>query len=280
MTTNTDSVLIAASLDKAGRGAILYGIRTSKICYHNLFIFSVYPEEGVAAQEKYKVDFENFVTDICTKESFHDYQITIGKGYLPEAAATFATENPVRCAIFGIAPPSGFKPFYGVKFIKATKKLQCAFLTVKDDNPPADLLKYIYIPISHKKEEKEKLIWAEHFCKDKDIRLKLIPAKDEEPLAKAIIHNHLNFACRQFEAAGIPFEIIHGIKSSYKIDQETIQLAAENKDGMILVMATKHYGPEQDIFGPPELKTIINKDNIPVLCVNPRKDLHVLYSKV
>lgn len=280
MTKTTDSVLIAASLDEAGRGAIQYGIRTSRICYQNLFIYSVYPEGNEAQNIKYKTDFEAFVSEICIQERYPDYQITIGNGYLPEAATEFANEHNVNCVIFGILPPSGFKPFYGVKFIKATKKLLCPFLTVKDSNPPADLFKNLYIPISHKKEEKEKLIWAENFCKDKPITVRLIPAKDEEPLAKAVIQSHLNFACRQFEANKINYEIITGTKSSYKIDQEAIQIASKTRDGILLVMGTKHYGPEQDIFGPPELKTIINKDNIAVICINPRRDLHVMYSKV
>jgi len=280
MNRNTDTVMIAASMDDAGRRGIVYGIKTSEVCSRNLLIFSVYPEEDTTKQSKYDEEFNKFVSQICSKENFLNYRIVIGKGYLPEAAASYSLENPVSCAIFGIEPPSGFKPFYGVKFIKATKKMLCPFLTVKDDTPSTDLFKYIYIPISHKKEEKEKLIWAETFFKDKNISIKLIPAKAEEALAKNVINNHLSFACRQFESSKIPYEIIHGTKSSYNIDQEVIKMVNKNRDGIVVVMTTKHYGPEQEIFGPPELKTIINKENIPILCVNPRTDLHVMYSKV
>ncbi len=272
-------LLIAASMDDVGSGAILYGIKIAQITSTELVIFSVHPEGDGQSENLFETEFSTFTSKICGAKGFSSYKIEIGKGYLPEAATEYAIQINSRSVIFGLKPPSGFNPFYGVKFIKATKKLQCPFIVVQDNNPSQQLFENLYIPVSHKKEGKEKLIWAEAFCKDKPIKIKLVPAKAEEPLSKAIIQNHLNFACRQLEAANIPYEIIQGSKSSYKIDQEVIQIAAKNKDGMVVITATKHYGPEQEILGPPELKAITNKQMVPILCVNPRKDLHVLYSK-
>ena len=279
MIEHKEPILIAASMDDVGSGAILYGIKIAQITNSDLIIFSVYPEGSLEVENKYKTEFTTFTSNICASLGFSKFTIEIGKGYLPEAATEYTMAYSVRSVIFGLRPPTGFNPFYGVKFIKATKKLHCPFLVVQDHTPSQQLFENLYIPVSHKKEGKEKLIWAETFCQGKPIKIKLVPAKSEEPLSKAIIQNHLNFACRQLEAANIPYEIIHGSKSSYKIDQEVIEIAAKNKDGMVLITATKHYGPEQEILGPPELKAITNKEMVPILCINPRKDLHVLYSK-
>lgn len=266
-------------MDEVGRGAMHYGIRIAQLSKLEMVIFAVYPEEAAESENNFETEFKSFAAKECISQAFPNYKIEIGKGYLPEAATEFAIQTDTTSVIFGIKPHSGFNPFYGVKFIKATKKLQCPFLVVQDNKPSQQFLEHLYIPISHKKEGKEKLIWAETFCQGKPIKIKLVPAKSEEPLSKAIIQNHLNFACRQLETADIPYEIIQGSKNSYKIDQEVIQIAAKNKDGMVLITATKHYGPEQEILGPPELKAIINKEMVPILCINPRKDLHVLYSK-
>lgn len=279
MIKHKESILIAASMDDVGSGAILYGIKIAQITNTELVIFSVHPEGATQSDHSFETEFNTFTSNICGANNFISYKTEIGKGYLPEAATEYAIQIDAQSVIFGLRPPAGFNPFYGVKFIKATKKLQCPFLVVQDNNPSQQLFENLYIPVSHKKEGKEKLIWAETFCLDKPIKIKLVPAKAEEPLSKAIIQNHLNFACRQLEAANIPFEIIQGSKNSNKIDQEVIQIAAKNKDGMVVITATKHYGPEQEILGPPELKAITNKEMVPILCVNPRKDLHVLYSK-
>lgn len=266
-------------MDDSGKGAIKYGIKIAQITGEELILYSVYPEGNEGNDTLYETEFKNFVFDICSAQSFSNYRIITGKGYLPESASDYALQTNVMIVIFGLRPPTGFSPFFGVKFIKVTKKLHCPFLVVQDDEPSPQLFEHLYIPISHKKEGKEKLIWAETFCVDKPIKIKLVPAKSEEPLSKATILSHLNFACRQLEAENIPYEVIQGSKSSYKIDQEVIQIAAKNKDGIVLITTTKHYGPEQEILGPPELKAITNKEKVPILCINPRKDLHVLYSK-
>ncbi len=266
-------------MDDAGIGAIVYGIKISQLSNYALIIFSTNPEGKPESDQKYESDFKAFVEKTCSQHFFSNYTIEFGKGYLPEAVAEFTTRTEVVNVIFSMRPPSGFNPFYGVKFIKATKKIVVPFMVIQDNEPSTQLMEHLYIPISHKKEGKEKLIWAESFCKDKHIKIKLIPAKAIEPLSKATIQHNINFACRQFEANNIPYEIIKGTKSSYKIDQEAIQIAAKNRDGIVLITATKHYGPEQEIIGPPELNAIINSDKVPILCLNPRKDLHVIYAK-
>ena len=279
MTKHKQPLLIAALMDDAGIGALLYEIKIAQLSGYSLIIYTVYPEGKAGSGQKYEAEFKTFADEICNQHCFSSYTIEYGQGYLPESVSEFTSKTEVTNVIFSLRPPSGFNPFFGVKFIKATKKIHPPFLIIQDKEPSDNLLQNIYIPVSHKKEGKEKLIWAETFCKDKAIKIKLVPAKAEEPLSKATIQNHLNFACRQFDANNIQYEIIHGTKNSYKIDQEVIEIAAKNKDGMVLITTTKHYGPEQELIGPPELKAIINKEKVPVLCINPRKDLHVLYAK-
>lgn len=276
---NSNHILATASKDDVGRGSILYGIRASRAMNMPLVIFAVYPEGSGVENTAYKSSIESFIQEVCEKELFLNYKIHIANGTLVESAAEYATENKSATVIFGLHPPKGFSPFYGVKFIKATKALNTPFIVVQNEEPAARVFEYLYVPISHKKEGKEKLVWLESFCCNNNIKVKLVPAKTSDIASNIIVQNHLNFAIRQLETVGIPFEVIQGEQGIYKINQEAIQMAAQNKDGIVIITATKHYGPDQELLGPPELKSLINKEMVPVMCVNPRKDLTVVYSK-
>ena len=71
---------------------------------------------------------------------------------------------------------------------------------------------------------------------------------------------------------GIEYEI-HTAKSKGNFETQLVDFAIDINADLILVMTTKNIGFTDYVFGASEQSIIANNAKVPILCVNPRKDL-------
>ena len=64
-------------------------------------------------------------------------------------------------------------------------------------------------------------------------------------------------------------------KDSFKIEKEAMKKAVELQAGLLMISASRDYGMDDILFGPKEQK-VISKSTVPVMVINPRKDLYTL----
>ncbi len=77
---------------------------------------------------------------------------------------------------------------------------------------------------------------------------------------------------RKFQAE---YDLQKARSDSFKLSKEAARTAAGMKADMLVLSASRDYGLDDILFGTPEEHAIL-KAHVPVMLVNPRKDLYVL----
>ncbi len=73
----------------------------------------------------------------------------------------------------------------------------------------------------------------------------------------------------------ISYEIVMARKDSFKLTQEAAERQRDFQHDLLILTASREYGLDDVLFGPPERKAI-QRALVPVMLVNPREDLFSL----
>ena len=73
----------------------------------------------------------------------------------------------------------------------------------------------------------------------------------------------------------ISYEIVIARKDSFKLTQEAAERQRDFQHDLLILTASREYGLDDVLFGPPERKAI-QRALVPVMLVNPREDLFSL----
>lgn len=209
------------------------------------------------------------------EEIYEKYRIetdaVVREGTIFATVKEFAHEIDAIMAIMGTHGIKGMQKFTGSWALKVIEGSKIPFVVVQD-RPGDEVFNNIVFPMDFNHENKEKLRWANflsHFY-DTKIHISSPKLKDERFRQRTI--SNVKFAKKYMEDKGISYEI-RELPGKHSFAHETIEFAKETKADLIMIMTTKYLGFTQYLFGAEEQKIIANEEHIPVMCVNPRKDL-------
>ena len=133
----------------------------------------------------------------------------------------------------------------------------------------------IILPIDHKKESKEKMIWASYFGRLNNAVIQLIPASEKEEAFKKTIRNTLLFTKKMFSQFIFNYKIHKSEFSSKHIDEEAFKVATTNESDLIVLMTGKAQGVFFLRYNSKKIKHLINHYPNPILLINPLKDYYL-----
>jgi nucleotide-binding universal stress UspA family protein len=129
----------------------------------------------------------------------------------------------------------------------------------------------VLVPVGFLTEEKEKGIFASKLARFCGSTITLLKAKDYGSRAERSVQQIQTL----FEKLDISCVVEQARKDSFKVQQEASLRACKGDADMIVITASREYGLDDVLFGPPERK-IIQNATVPVMVLNPRPDLYVL----
>lgn len=154
--------------------------------------------------------------------------------------------------------------------LNACRDLRIPYLFYKDSFHELNLTKVI-LPIGFLEEELEKAQFAAAFGRFCGSEVKMLLANDYGSKA-ATNAQKMKFLFDKFD---FKYTLDKARKDSFKVEAESIQVAASEQAGIIIVSASRDYGLDDILFGPKEYH-VVKKSSVPVLLVNPRGDLYAL----
>ena len=77
------------------------------------------------------------------------------------------------------------------------------------------------------------------------------------------------------DKASVEYEVMKAKKNSFKVELEAVDRVMEMNADLLMISASRDYGMDDILFGPKELK-VIKKCVVPLMLINPRKDLYTL----
>ena len=135
----------------------------------------------------------------------------------------------------------------------------------------------ILVPVSMLEEETYKAEICTYLARKTGAHLILLQANDYGSHAQKNIHRIETHIKAVSERSGelISYEIVKARKDSFSLILEAAERQRDFLQDLLVLTASREYGLDDILFGPPERKAI-QRSPIPVLLVNPREDLFSL----
>lgn len=192
-------------------------------------------------------------------------------GSIFHAIGDYTREEDVKLVVMGTHGIKGMQKITGSWALKVIASSEVPFIVVQD-MPKVETYDKIVFPVNFKAENKEKLIWAIYLAKYFNSKILLFkpPVDDGYYLTK--VNNNLLFAKKHLQHYGVDFELETARKASH-FEDEMLQYAQDISAELVLIMTTKGIGLGDYIFGASEQYIIANSAKVPIMCVNPRRDV-------
>lgn len=135
----------------------------------------------------------------------------------------------------------------------------------------------LLIPVSMLEEETYKAEICTYLARKTGAHLILLQANDYGSHARVNTGKIVTYIKGVSERTGeqISYEVVMARKDSFHLMQEAVERQRDFQYDMLILTASREYGLDDIIFGPPERKAI-GKALVPVMLVNPRDDLFSL----
>lgn len=159
----------------------------------------------------------------------------------------------------------------GSAVVEIIRKSRIPYFVVQKNSPIPNDNKGVLLPLGVKKEMKEKTGWVTYFSKNIMTSIDIVYRKNDADGVK----NNLTFAKHFFDKYKLVSNKHELPESRDQLNKLALRFASENNSGMIVILTTKNENLWTKLFGFPETSIISNSKGIPVLCINPKKDLYI-----
>ena len=147
-------------------------------------------------------------------------------------------------------------------------------------------LRRLLVPVSMLEEETYKAEICTYIARKTGAHIILLQARDygshaRQNVNRIVTHiQKINERLAQSADTGqatpaISYEIVIARKDSFKLTQEAAERQRDFQHDLLILTASREYGLDDVLFGPPERKAI-QRALVPVMLVNPREDLFSL----
>ncbi|HEY3373397.1 MAG TPA: hypothetical protein VGK10_21310 [Prolixibacteraceae bacterium] len=160
--------------------------------------------------------------------------------------------------------------------LKAFRESSIAFLFVKGDSPEFLNYKNVLVPLDCRKASKETALWASFLGRHNHSKVHVIYACETDKEQAGNLLKNLNFIQKFLSNLNIVHQEIAGKSSSWGICSEAMNKSQLLK-GDVMVFAGSAYVSMVDLLiGLPEKRIIQKAGELPILIINPRKEICVM----
>lgn len=146
-------------------------------------------------------------------------------------------------------------------------------------------LRQLLVPVSMLEEETYKAEICTYIARKTGAHIILLQANDYGSHAQQNVNRiitHIEAVNKRIQNsefseqnAEISYEVVLARKDSFKLMQEASERQRDFQHDLLILTASRDYGLDDILFGPPERKAI-QRALVPVMLVNPREDLFSL----
>jgi nucleotide-binding universal stress UspA family protein len=270
-------ILVYTDFTEVGEKSIKWAIFLAKKFSKNLLLIHVINENTYNYFEKNEIDRQ-------VKETLNELCISIKNehnldcDYYAEEGCTCTIINSTAERIDAFIVVLGTHGKNDLQFLsgsaagKIIRKSRIPYFVVQKNSILPDDKKNIILPIDTQKENKEKAGWVSYFARHLSTIADMVFYPSDEERQR----NNIVFCSNFFHELNISYKK-HELKKSpfNNINSEALKYAVNNDGLMLVIITTKNPDFLNKIFGFPETKIISNSSGIPVLCINPKKDLYI-----
>lgn len=160
--------------------------------------------------------------------------------------------------------------------MKAFRQSSIAYLFVNGDDPHFLNYKSVLVPVDFRKASKETSLWASYFGRFNKAQIQLIYAHDTDREQAAKLSRNLQFFQKFLSSMHVRFQSIAGKSTSWGICDEALRRSEELQADVMIFSGSSVISILDLLIGLPEKKILRKAGKLPVVMINPRKDICVL----
>jgi len=160
--------------------------------------------------------------------------------------------------------------------MKAFRQSSIAYLFVNGDDPHYLNYKKVLVPVDFRKASKETSLWASYFGRFNKAQVQLIYAHDTDREQATKLSRNLQFFQKFLSSLHVRVHAIAGKSSSWGICDEALNRSEELNADVMIFSGSSVISILDLLIGLPEKKILRKAGKLPVVLINPRKDICVL----
>ena len=157
--------------------------------------------------------------------------------------------------------------------LKAFQQSSIAFLFVKGEIPRFLRYKNVLVPVDYRRASKETSLWASYFGRFNRSQVQLIYAQETNKEDKNRLQKNLDFFKKFLSRLNVSHFEIAGKTTSWGICNETLVRADEWLGDLMIFSGSSSISLLDLMIGLPEKRIVKKAGNLPVMLINPRKDI-------
>lgn len=157
--------------------------------------------------------------------------------------------------------------------LKAFQQSSIAFLFVNGELPRFLSYKNVLVPVDYRKASKETSLWASYLGRFNRSQVQLIYAHETNNEDAGRLMKNLEFFKKFLSSLNVRHQQIAGKASSWGICNETLDRADEWMGDLMIFSGSSSITLLDLMIGLPEKRIIKKAGHLPILLINPRKDI-------
>ena len=264
---NNRPIVIPWDFSELSGYALQHGVRIARIVQCDIILLHIV---------KKKSDIEKATERLENAVNEHYERFKIKPKYVVKEGSIFSDINKIIdnenafFAIMGTHGIKGMQKFTGSWALKVIVGSKAPFIVVQE-SPQSETINKIVFPVDFKFSEKEKLVWAEFIHRYFKSKFYLCYIDSTDPYFKKKISSNMIIAKKFLTVKNVDYDIVK--LEGRSISDESLKYADEIKADLIMISTTKNISFHDYMLGASEQKMIANEMKIPVMTINPRKDL-------
>ena len=260
-------IIIPWDFSELAEFALQHGEKIAKIIQCDIILLHIVKKQSDIDSAKEKMEQ---VTDEHLQKYGIKPKFVVKEGSIFTDINKIIEEENALFAIMGTHGIKGMQKFTGSWALKVIIGSEAPFIVVQD-SPASEKMNNFVFPVDFKFSEKEKLIWADFLHKYFKGIFHICYVESSDPLFKKKIHSNIVTAKKFLKDKGVYFEVVK--LEGKNLYDETLKFAEKIHADLIMITTTKNISFHDYMLGAAEQKMIANDKKIPVMTINPRKDL-------
>lgn len=136
--------------------------------------------------------------------------------------------------------------------------------------------KQVVLPIDVRKESKDAILWSSYFARFNQSTVRVVSAADKAKENALSVAGNLLSLKNLFGKFNLRADYIKGEKGSLQIQFEALDVARHSNSDLLIILGSSYISVFDWLLGLPEKKILNRANGLPVLVINPRKDMYIL----
>jgi hypothetical protein len=162
------------------------------------------------------------------------------------------------------------------KWSRAVRLSPVPFLFVNEKQTTISDYKKAILPVDLRKESNDAILWASYFARFHRSGINAIAACDKMKENKKSVQKNILGMKKLFSTFNLGIKVFKGQTNSLKIQFEALDLAQQSDADLLIILGSSYVTVFDKLIGLPEKKIMKKAGLLPVLLINPRKDMYIL----